>query len=314
MRLLFTVTAFLLFSTESTAQQTRPGFSMLTQAPNPASLAISEASASIPYGASSIYINPALLSLNATSTLDLGYSSRINESNYIFGGANFVKGKRAISFGVFSSSVDGIEQRNNPGNSNGDFSVSYLSLSGALAYDFNIFSVGIAGQFLNEENFQYQASGYAFNAGIAGSFVDSRFRAGASILNIGSVNELNNVSTRLPEIFRAGVAIDLFEFLPQKNSDLPVLVSVSSDFVNPLNSINTNQQGDISPESHFNFGLRFNIVETVEISGGYKTGNTARPISFGAGFNTDQIVINYALVPFETGFATLHSIGLQYKF
>lgn len=290
------------------------GFSLLENAPTPSSLSINEASTAVPQGSASIYLNPALLVFENSSTLDFGYSSWIEESNYLFGGANFIKGNRAFSIGIYNSRTDGFEQRNNPGDPNGEFSVSYLSVSGALAYDFDFISLGVAGQFLNEENAQFQATGYAFNFGAAAKFIDSKLKTGISLLNIGKLDELNNRSTQLPEMFRAGIALDVLEFTPPKNDDLPILLSLSSDFVQLLNERESFSTGEIDSDSFFNIGAILNFAEVLELSGGYKTGNTAKPLSFGAGFITDLVKINYAIVPYETGFGTLHSIGLQYKF
>jgi len=314
MRLFIILFFLFLHSVFAYAQSTRTGFSMLESAPTPAALSINEASTAIPMGSASIYLNPATLPFDNSSSLDVSYSSWIDDSNYLFGGANFINGKRAFSIGVYNSKIDGFEQRNGPGNSNGEFSISYLSLSGALAYDFDFISLGIAGQYLNEENAQFQASGYAFNFGAASEFFDDKLRAGISILNIGKLNNLNNLRTELPEIFRAGLAVDVFEFTPPKNSDLPILFSLSTDFVQPLNDRESIQPGEVENNAYFNFGTIFNIAEVLELSAGYKTGDTAKPVSFGIGVITDLLKVNYALIPFKTGFGTLHSIGIQYKF
>lgn len=314
MRLTLVLILLIVSSSFLSAQNTGSGFSMLENAPTPSGLALNEASTAIPQGAGSIYINPALLVLNSTSSLDLGYSSWIEESNYIFGGANFINENRAFSIGIYNSRIGGIEQRNNPGPSNGEFSISYLSVSGALAYDFNFISLGIAGQFLNEENAQYQSNGYAFNFGAASEFFDSKLRTGISLLNIGKLDELNNESTPLPELLRTGVALDVFEFTPPKNANLPVLLSVSTDYIQPLNKRETLQNGDVKTDAYFNLGLRLNIAEVLQLSSGYKTGDTAKPFSFGVELITDQIKFSYALVPYRYGIGSLNSIGLQYKF
>jgi len=314
MRFLIALNILILVPQLLNAQDSRPGFPMLENAPTPSGLAINEASVSIPHGSGSIFINPALLVFSNSSTLDFGYSSWMEESNFIFGGANFINGKRVFSIGIYNSKIDGIEQRNNPGEPNGEFSVSYLSLSGAFAYDFEFLSLGVAAQYLNEENFQYQASGYAFNFGASSQFFDTKLKTGISILNIGKLDNLNSQATKLPELLRAGFSLDIIEFAPPKNNDLPVLVSISSDLVNPLNKYESSQIGETDNDPYFNLGLRLNVAEVIELSGGYKTGDTAKPISFGVGVRTEQFNVDYALVPYETGFGTLHSIGLQYKF
>lgn len=314
MRLLLILFIIIVGSVFTNAQNVNTGFSMLNNAPTPNSLSLNEATTGNYSGAGALYQNPALLVNGSSSTLDFAYSSWMDDTKYIFGGANFIQGKRAFALGIYNSKIDGFEQRNNPGGSNGDFSISYLSITGGLAYDFDILSVGISGQFLNEENFQYQASGYAFNFGLASEFFDSRLKTGISLLNIGSMDNLNNKPTQLPEQLRAGISVDVFRFAPPKNSNLPILVSTSFDYVNPLHSESNSQIGTIETSPFFNVGLRFNVAEVVELSTGYKSGETTKPWAFGAGFITDLLNIHYSIIPYETGFGTLHSIGLQYKF
>jgi hypothetical protein len=73
-----------------------------------------------------------------------------------------------------------------------------------------------------------------------------------------------------------------------------------------MNSLSENSQ-------HFNFGLKLLISDVIEIRNGYKTENSSRPISFGLGLITNKVTFNYAIIPFNTGFGTVHSVGLQYK-
>jgi len=37
-------------------------------------------------------------------------------------------------------------------------------------------------------------------------------------------------------------------------------------------------------------------------------------LSFGTGVILNNITANYALIPFETGFGTVHSVGIGYRF
>lgn len=291
------------------------GLEMLNISPTPYSLSMAEATVSIPEGAASIYTNPALLALNESSTLDLGYSRWISDVNNIFGGANFLKGNRAAALSFYSSGSDDYEQRNEPGSSNGTFSIQYLSVSAAWAYDFKLFSLGAAAQYINEQNFTYRASGYAFNMGIARFFMDNRIRTGASVSNLGEMSELNTRATELPANFKAGISADIVRFTAQKNEELPILVSAAADFVYPFEDLNTDQDPDYyTSEPYFNLGLSLTFAETIMVNAGYKTQNNVRPVSFGAGIAVDEITFNYALIPFNTGYGTVHSIGLQYKF
>lgn len=308
------------------AQDQDGGFEVLGIAPTPFSLSKAEATTSVPDGAASIYTNPALLALTKTSSIDLGYSFWVANITNVFGGVNFRNDKRAVALAFYTSGASDYEQRDRPGPSNGDFSIQHISISGAYAYDFGLFALGGAFQYLNEQNYTYRASGYAFNAGIARNFMNNRIRTGASINNAGEMGKLNVSATPLPTNFKVGVSADILEFLPPKNSDLPVLISTYLDYFHPLEDVKDKDYTDYNAsEPYLNLGLGFEIAEVVQLSGGYKfqlediadrdfSGHTVRPISFGAAFITSDLIFNYAIIPFNTGYGTVHSIGIQYKF
>tara|TARA_R110000868_G_scaffold396971_2_gene669428 strand:- start:7556 stop:8503 length:948 start_codon:yes stop_codon:yes gene_type:complete len=310
--LLFVITVLLYSITFAQAQQS--GLKLLQVNPTASELARSETSLATPNGAASIHSNPALLALSNSSTIDLGYTSWISESNNVFGGMNLRNGKRALAFSFYTSGVTGLEQRDIPGESNGDFSIQYLSISGAYAYDFKYFTAGFAGHYLNEEVYPYRATGYAVNLGLASSLAQDRIRIGASLLNLGEMEKLNEVATELPSSFNIGIAADLIEFAHKKNQNLPILITVMADFIMPTEGASSSTYTDFNPdENYFNFGLGLEVAEIVQVNAGYKTGDNTRPISFGVGFITEKVVFNYALIPFNTGFDTVHSIGIQYQ-
>lgn len=291
------------------------GFEVLGIAPTPFALSKAEATTSIQDGAASIYSNPALLAYNENSTIDLGYSFWIANVNNIFGGVNFRDDRRAIAFSFYTSGADDYEQRNGPGPSNGSFSIQYVSIAAAHARDFTYFSLGGTFQYLNEENFTYRANGYAFNVGIASRFLEDRVRAGASVTNLGEMGKLNIEKTPLPTNFKVGTSADIYQFTPPKNDDLPIMISIYTDYVYPLQETDDKDFADYTTaDPYFNIGLSFNVADVIQLSGGYKTQNNVRPIAFGAAFHTDEVTFNYALIPFNTGYGTVHSIGIQYKF
>ncbi len=291
-----------------------PGFAILNTEPAPTNLSQGGTSTAMPVGSPNIYTNPALLSLAGSSTIDISYADWAFDANYLFGGINFIKGKRAAAFGVYSSVENGFPQRDGPGDPNGTFSVTHLSVSAALAYNLGFVSAGISGQYLYQEIFTNRANGYAFNFGFSRDFFDGRIKTGASLLNIGDMNELELEPTQLPETFRAGLSLDVIEFVHSKAKKLPILVTLSGDFVMPLQSESELEEFFYEDENFVATGLMLTVADVIELNGGFRTGDTERPLSFGIGIITDYLKFNYALIPFNTGFGTAHSIGIQYKF
>lgn len=309
----YLIFAFILLYAPVLAQGS--GFEMLNISPTPNALSKAEAATTLADGAASIYSNPALLAHANKSSIDLGYSFWIADVANIFGGVNFLRDRSAVAFSFYTSGSSEYQQFDNPGESNGSFSIQYLSIAAAYAYDFKHFTIGATAQYLNEENFTYNANGYAFNVGVASQFFNDRVRLGTSLNNLGEMEKLNIESTLLPSTFRAGISADLFEFTAQKNNELPILISVYADFISPLKETSGKDFADYSTsENYANLGVKFTIAEVLELSSGYKTQNNVRPIAFGAGFSTHEFTFNYALIPFNTGYGTVHSIGIQYKF
>ncbi|RNC85506.1 MAG: hypothetical protein ED557_01670 [Balneola sp.] len=312
MRIIIVTLVLIVIPHYSMAQES--GLKLLNIGPTAFELALSEATVATPNGAPSLYSNPALLSMAETTTLGLGYTNWISDSNNLFGGINLKKNRRAVAFSFYTSGVSGLEQRNGPGESNGDFSIQYVAISGAYSYDFDYFSAGISGHYLNEEIFPFRATGYAVSLGLASELFNDRLTLGASLLNLGEMEELNQIATDLPSSFNAGFAIDLISFTHKKAKELPVSIRMMADYVMPLDTEDQTNVQDYNPdESYINVAALFEVAEVVQIQTGYKTGDNTRPISFGIGLITEKVTFNYALIPFNTGFGTVHSVGLQYQ-
>lgn len=288
------------------------GIKLLEIGPTATELSRSEAAVATPNGAASMYSNPALLVLNETSTINLGYTNWILDSSNLFGGINFNNKKRAFAFGFYTSGVTGLEQRNQPGDPNAEFSIQHISLSGGYAHNFNILSLGFSGHYINEDVYPYRANGYAFSVGAAATLFENKVSLGTSLLNMGEMEPLNREATSLPTSFNIGIAMDVLQVVHPKSPDLPILATIMADFVAPLTT--TTASNDYIPDNnYFNLGLSLTISEVVVVNAGYKTQDNKRPYSFGVGFIAEKVQFNYALVPFNTGFGTVHSIGLQYK-
>lgn len=309
------VIIFFLMCTGTSALAQETGFELLNIGPSPKALGLNETVTAELLGASSIYTNPANLAFEESSSLNASYTLWIGDLTHTHAGINLRKKSRALAFGFLGSQVDDIPLRGNqPGPPNGSFTVSSLSLSGAYAYRFGPIAAGAAIQYLREEFYIYNASGYAANVGVSGQFWNNRIHIGASLLNLGEMNELRNEATPLPTTFRAGFDAEIVTFTAPENEDLPITLNLKNDVVVPIQSSSGTTQGDAADELYTNIAVAFNIVDTIILQTGYKTGETARHWSAGAEVSVQSVSVNYALVPFETGFGTSHSIGLNYRF
>jgi len=305
----------LLTTVSVAAQDTGSGLDFLNIGPSSRLLAISEASTAVLTGPSAIYTNPALLALEDQSSLDASYTLWISGVNNQFAAINFLRGNSAFAAGIYNSRADGFEARDTPGPSAGDFSIGYLSLAGAFAHSIGPVSIGATAQYLREEVFQFRANGYAINTGFAVEFLDRRVRSAVSVNNLGTMESLDLQSTTLPATLNLGAALSLIDFTTPGANDLPVLLSVFLDWSKPLEENPTSDFIDRDPnEGFFSVALNADVSDLFYLQAGYRFGPTERPLSFGLGMEIEPIRINYALVPFSTGFGTVHSFGLQYFF
>lgn len=278
-------------------------------------LSISEAGTSTLTGPSAIYTNPSLLAFEPQNSLDVNYTLWISGVTNQFAAVNFKRENRSLAFGVYNSRADDFEARSQPGPSQGIFSISYLSLSATGAYRVGPVSAGITAQYLREEVFELRANGYAINAGTSAEFIDGRIRAGLTVRNLGEMEKLDVESTRLPALISAGLTAELIEFTTPGLNDLPVLLYLASSWLKPLEEFSTGDYTDSNSDDGFlSFGLILNADDLIFFQGGYQFGPTERPVSFGLGLGIEPVRINYALVPFSTGFGVVHSIGLEFYF
>lgn len=296
-------------------QDTGSGMDFLNIGPSSRLLSLNEATTATPTGSSAIYSNPALLVLERSSSVDFNYTLWVADVNNQFASVNLLRDSYAIGFGVYNSRSDGFQARDQPGPSQGAFSISYLSLAASAAYKVGLFSAGITAHYLREEVFQFRANGYAITTGVTGVFLDERVRVGTVFQNIGEMDELDNVSTELPATFKTGVMADLIEFSTPGQNDLPVLLSIHADYIIPLKENYTTDFIDQEEGNNFlAVAISADVADLIYLQSGYKWGPTERPFSFGLGIAIDPVRVNYSLIPFRTGFGTSHSIGLQFYF
>lgn len=310
---IFSFFALFFLGISATAQDS--GLDILTIGPGTQALGLNEAVTAELLGASNLYSNPANLAMENSSTLNADYTLWIGDLTHTHTGVNLRKNNRALAFGFLSSQATNIPLRGNqPGPPDGSFNINSISVSGAYAYRLGPLSLGATLQYLREEYHIYNASGYAVNLGIASQLLSERIRVGASLLSLGTMNELRNESTELPTTFKTGFSADLFTFVPPKNEDLPISVALKNDVVFPLQTPTGTTQQNQSNQIYTNIALEFTVAQIIALRTGYKTGDTVRPWSAGLGFDIDTISAHYAIVPFETGFGTVHSLGLSYQF
>jgi len=270
-------------------------------------------------GASAIYLNPALLSLEKRSSATVSYMLwPATDTQNSFAGIVGKSGRHSFGVALLSSLIDDIPLYSGPTSSpDGYMAVRYFSLAGSYSRSFGPFAAGLTGMYLHEQFLAHNASGFAVNTGLALNLLDERARFGVSLRNLGSMQDLAETATRLPTLLSVGTDIQLVQFSTTAIDDeIPLLISVVADYNIPLNDISGSREESIlaQDEGYLNAGVEVNIGEIIDVRAGLRTGATERRLNFGAGLLVSDFYFNYAFLPFQDGFGVAHSVSLQYFF
>lgn len=144
---------------------------------------------------------------------------------------------------------------------------------------------------------------------------DERILIGSALQNIGRMQSLDNHSSSLPSSFNLGLSAQVLEISSPGANDFPMVFTLTGDWHYYLSE---RLPGDYTrsdqKRSFYSLALSLLAADLFVLETGYRFGNTERPFSAGAGLLLDPLRINYAFVPFSTGFGSVHSFGLQYYF
>lgn len=194
-----------------------------------------------------------------------------------------------------------------------------FSVAAAYARRVGPLSVGANIMYLYEQFYQQNASGYGISLGSSLNLFRERLRLAASVRNIGRMSYLANTRSELPTNLNFGVHAKIIQFSTHGSSEIPILISASTDYTKPLNdrALTTSQTQGLNPlkNGFASVGLNVNISQLIDVRGGYRIDkNSARKFSAGLGIITNGIHIDFAFVPFETGYGNAYSVGLRYYF
>ncbi len=199
----FMISAFAVPSFSQNDGAGNTGMSFLKLGVGAESIAMGEAYSSLSDDATSVIYNPARLSFGEKKNLTLMHNSSIQDLSNDFVAAKFTFGKLAVAIGLLRSSVNDIEIRSTPGQSEGTFNSENLSVGLSFAYKISpTLAVGFTGKALYEKIYIDDASGIGFDIG--GSYEKDNLSFSAVIANLGGMNHLRSTSTELPTLIRLG--------------------------------------------------------------------------------------------------------------
>jgi hypothetical protein len=203
-----------------------------------------------------------------------------------------------LGLGLNSTRVGEIEVRDRPGAALSTFTADFMAIS--LGTGFNIsekFSAGLALKYLYEGMFYEDATGFAVDLSGRYSVNESLFIT-AAIRNLGAMNELKTVATKLPADFRIGGGYNFV--LPQNKltftTGLEVQKFLSTDDI------------------HINAGVEAVYDGLLALRLGYQSLYEAKGLTTGIGIYWNRLAFDYALTPFGQDLGLGHTFSVKLGF
>jgi hypothetical protein len=271
------------------------GFSFLKLGVGARALAMGDAYSSICDDGTAVIYNPARLNSGNSNNVTLMYNSAMQDltNNYI--GAKLKFNKFGIGVGLFKTNVAGIEIRTIPGAPIDKFDAQNLSLNVSMCYEiYKDLSIGVTSKMLYEKIYIDESSGVGFDIGT--NYVKDNMSLSFVLSNLGSVNELKDVSTKLPTAVRFGGAYTF------KKNNLNFILALEGFKVLDGGNLHVNSGGEIS------------YKDLLFIRLGYQTAYENKGFTTGIGFRYKSIILDYAFIPYSDSFGTSNTISLGFNF
>ena len=269
------------------------GLSFLRVGPDAKALALGDAGVASASGARATYWNPAGLAGSGSKQVSFSHHIWIADVRTLALQSSFPIGKKTgVGFFVVATGAGDLEARTNPGASEGFFNAQFVSTGVSVGRSFGFVRAGATVKYLSERIFTSSANGYAFDFGLQSTFLDESVVAGVTYSNLGKMDALNVVATKLPKIARAGVELYPFRILTETDGEQLLNMALSVEW----------SRNYVTEEAQFHIGLSGEVLETVTARLGYLSNDELRSFSAGLGLDIAHLLVDYAIIPFEDGF------------
>ncbi len=230
--------------------------------------------------------NPAALA-RGQQALTFSHTEWIEQIRHEYVGTLWSIGKDVIALSTRVSHTDGLEHRVGASlEPLGEFGVYEWTAGAAWSHAFSQdLRLGVGLRFVRQSIFDEAASGGHADAGLL--YRAAGWDLGISVRNVGTMNELNRVSTELPLQLRVGGA----------RRHGKILFAAAGHW------------SDASTDLHA--GVEWAAREHLNLRLGYDSGGT-RGLSYGAGVELAPWRVDYAYLPFGDGFGPAHRFSLRW--
>ncbi len=262
-------------------------------------IALGDAGSAFSNDLTALYYNPAKLADNNTSEVIFMHNSWIQDVRSDLAGAKTSLFGLPVAIGLNVTSINDIEVRTQPGDPISKFNANYFS--GSIGTGFRVtalLDVGFSIKYLYENIFVDEANGLAFDFGLNYRTPIDGVMLSASVRNLGSMNALRHVDTKLPTEIRGGTSYKI-EFPGSK-----------LDFIGGIEFLSYTRDN----ENHLNLGGEITYNKVFSIRGGYQTGFYTKNFTAGIGLVWGSLILDYAYVPFKLDFGNASMISVQFRF
>ncbi len=282
------------------------GLSFLSIGTDAAALALGDAGVATRGGSFSTYWNPAALADGEKNHLGASHHIWIADVRTYGISGSFKSGKSSgVGLFVTATGSGDLEARDRPGEPSGTFDAQFISTGASYGRGIGPVRAGITVKYLTERIFTNSATGYAFDFGLQYATAENAFRFGVALQNVGRMDELNAVRTRLPRMLRVGAVIYPFRILTALDG---------ATFLNTSIQVEVSRNTALK-QTQFHGGVEAEVLETVAARIGYLSNDTLRDFSAGLGISMDPLSFDYAVIPFDDGFGgPAHILTLTYAY
>jgi len=256
--------------------------------------ALGDATVADPTAFSSSAINPSLLLYSQRLEFTVSHQEWIEDSQSEHFALVFPFSVVALGFSLSTTSINGIELRDQPGPPRGTFSSRYgaVGLSGATAISPD-FQVGLTIKYLYEKILVDEADGWGLDVGLAYQPGIEGLSFGASLRDLGIMNPLRTSSTRLPTRITGGAS---FQTRLEEKISTRFVTSLSREL-----SLST---------LYAAAGVEIEYSRLLSIRLGYQSGYSTRGFSAGIGFSSLPMLFDYSFTPFSFSLGNAHLLSL----
>lgn len=277
----------------------KTGLSFLELGFGARNIALADLGVVVSKGASSQIYNPALLTQSAEPQVLFNHQTLFFDVSNQMIGANFRLADIPVAVAFQTTSISDIEVRLTPGEPISRFNAHYFMANISTAYEIlNNLSAGVSVKYIYEDLFTDNSDGIGLDLGLFYKDLFDGLNLGASYRQIGSMSDLRNEATPLPENFRFGASYN-FKFQPLYSD-----FQVSAGYL----------KYSASSDSHFQVAGEIIIKNSLALRLGYVTGFDSKDLTAGAGVNWGRFNFDYSFQPYKYDLGNSHIISISYDF